>query len=199
MKPFKQLTSRAASLPRDNVDTDAIIPARFLKTTERAGLGKGLFADLRHTADGTANDFVLNAPPFDTAEILVAGANFGCGSSREHAPWALLDFGIRCVVAASFADIFRNNCFANGILPIAVEDAAVLAALHQAAARGEEVSVSLPDKQLRFGNHTYDFALEDGRRAALLEGRDAIATTLGLEGAITDFESRRAQAQPWLG
>ncbi len=198
MKPFKELTSCAASLPRDNVDTDAIIPARFLKTIARAGLGAGLFADLRRNPDGAATDFVLNQPPFDKAEILIAGANFGCGSSREHAPWALLDFGIRCVVAASFADIFRNNCFANGILPIAIEDAATLAALHQAAERGEEVSVSLPDKQLRFGNHTYAFAIEDGRREALLEGRDAIATTLSRENEIAAFETRRAQAQPWL-
>ena len=198
MQPFRHHTSLAAVLLRDNIDTDAIIPARFLKTTERAGLAKGLFADLRHDADGTANDFVLNHPPFDKAEILIAGANFGCGSSREHAPWALLDFGIRCVIAPSFADIFRNNCFANGILPIAVEDKETLRNLCAVATRGEEVSISLEDQEVRFGNQSFAFAIEAGRKSALLEGRDAIATTCLREAEIAAFEATRATAQPWL-
>ena len=194
MQPFRSLTAVAASLPMDNVDTDAIIPARFLKTLRRAGLGAQLFADLR----GEGKDFVLDRPPFDKAGILVAGANFGCGSSREHAPWALADFGIRCIIAPSFADIFHANCFANGILPVAMEDAAMLAELRAAAERGEEVSVSLEDCSIRFANRTADFTLDETRRQALLEGRDAIGGTLCLEGKIAAYEAERATKMPWL-
>lgn len=198
MEAFTELRSLAASLPRDNVDTDAIIPARFLSTIERTGLGAGLFVDLRHDANGALNDFVLNRAPFDKARILIAGQNFGCGSSREHAPWALLDFGIRCVIAESFADIFYNNCLMNGILPIVVLNADRLSRYHRLAESESEFFVSLESQTIEVDGARERFEIDAGRRASLLAGLDAIDETLQFEEEISAFESRRSREQPWL-
>jgi 3-isopropylmalate/(R)-2-methylmalate dehydratase small subunit len=192
MQPFTHLTAIAAPLPMDNVDTDVIIPKQFLRTITRAGLGAGLFYDLR--ADP---GFVLNTPPFDRAQILIAGANFGCGSSREHAPWALLDFGIRAVVAPSFADIFRANCLENGILPLALPQADIDALLEGAPTT--PVAIDLVAQTIARGNGpAIAFAFDPGERARLLEGRDAIGTTLKADAAIAGFEAADARARPWV-
>ncbi|MDA7988016.1 MAG: 3-isopropylmalate dehydratase small subunit [Alphaproteobacteria bacterium] len=198
MEAFTELRSLAASLPRDNIDTDAIIPARFLSTIERTGLGKGLFIDLRRDENGEPNDFVLNRAPFDSAKILVAGQNFGCGSSREHAPWALMDSGIRCVIAGSFADIFHNNCLMNGLLPVTIPDAARLERYHRLAEAEAEFFVSLESRTIEVDGESESFDIDAGRRAALLAGLDAIGETLQLESEIAAFEERRARTQPWL-
>ncbi len=200
MQPFTTLTGIAAPLPRANVDTDQIIPARFLKTIARTGLGKHLFAGLRYHANGAERaDFVLNQPPYREAVILIAHENFGCGSSREHAPWALLDFGIRAVIAPDFADIFYNNCFKNGILPIRlpravcdalIADAATAATAHLTIDLAREV-VRRPD------GAEIPFAVEPHRRHCLLHGLDDIGQTLALEAAITAHEARLAAA-PYL-
>ncbi|MGC8535112.1 MAG: 3-isopropylmalate dehydratase small subunit [Rhizomicrobium sp.] len=201
MEPFKTLRGIAAPLPMINVDTDMIIPKQFLKTIRRSGLGAALFHELRTRADGSPNpDFVLNQPAYSKAQILVAGANFGCGSSREHAPWALLDFGIRCVIAPSFADIFYNNCFKNGILPIALPQADV-DKLMDDAERGANaiIAVDLEAQEIRGPDGgCVKFDIDPFRKACLINGWDDIALTLRQEDAITAFEQRRAQSVAWL-
>jgi 3-isopropylmalate/(R)-2-methylmalate dehydratase small subunit len=200
MEKFTKLTGVAAPLPIVNVDTDMIIPKDYLKTIKRTGLGKGLFAEMRYNDDGSENsDFVLNKPAYRKAQILVAGDNFGCGSSREHAPWALLDFGIRCVISTSFADIFYNNCFKNGILPISVsqED---LDKLMDDAERGANatISVDLEAKEIRGPDGgLIKFDLDDFKRHCLLNGLDDIGLTLEKAPAIDRFEQKNAETRPW--
>jgi len=199
MQKFTTLTGVAAPLPIVNVDTDMIIPKQYLKTIRRTGLGEGLFAEMRYREDGSDNpDFVLNRPAYRSAKILVGGDNFGCGSSREHAPWALLDFGIRCVIATSFADIFYNNCFKNGILPIVVspED---WAKLLDDAERGANATLTVDlEKQQIHGpdGGTLAFDVEPFRRHCLLNGLDDIGLTLEKAPAIEAYERRLAE-RPW--
>ena len=200
MEKFTKLTGVAAPLPIVNIDTDMIIPKDYLKTIKRTGLGKGLFSEMRYNEDGSENpDFVLNKPAYRKAQILVAGDNFGCGSSREHAPWALLDFGIRCVIATSFADIFYNNCFKNGILPIAVsqED---LDKLMDDAERGANstLTIDLEAKEIRGPDGgVIHFDLDEFRRHCLLNGLDDIGLTMEKAPSIDVFEKRNAESRPW--
>ncbi|MGH6975027.1 MAG: 3-isopropylmalate dehydratase small subunit [Stellaceae bacterium] len=201
MQKFTTLTGVAAPLPMINVDTDKIIPKQYLKTIERTGLGKALFDELRYNADGSEKpDFVLNQPAYRKTEILVAGDNFGCGSSREHAPWALLDFGIRAVIAPSFADIFHSNCFKNGILPI-VLPAETVAQLMDDARKGSNarLSIDLASQTVtRPDGQTVHFEIDQFRKHCLLDGLDDIGLTFKKEPAIAKFGDRRKQAQPWL-
>jgi len=200
MQKFTKLTAVAAPLPMINVDTDAIIPKQFLKTIKRTGLGKHLFHELRYDeAGGDVADFVLNKPAYRKAQILVAGDNFGCGSSREHAPWALLDFGIRCVISTSFADIFYNNCFQNGILPIKVSPDD-LDKLMDDANRGANatITVDLENQEIRGPDGgVVKFEMDPFRKRCLLEGLDNIGLTLQNETAIGDYEAKAAAARPW--
>jgi 3-isopropylmalate/(R)-2-methylmalate dehydratase small subunit len=199
MQKFSTLTAVAAPLPLQNVDTDMIIPKQFLKTIKRTGLKEGLFYEMRYTVDGErVEDFVLHRPPYTSAQILIAYDNFGCGSSREHAPWALLDFGIRCVIAPSFADIFYNNCFKNGILPIALPRAEVEALMQHAQAAVVEMTVDLPAQTIMAGNHQFRFELDPFRKRCLIEGLDDIGLTLEKAGAIDAFETARANTAPWF-
>ena len=200
MEKFTRLTGVAAPLPIVNVDTDMIIPKDYLKTIKRTGLGTGLFAEMRYNEDGSENpDFVLNKPAWRKAQILVAGDNFGCGSSREHAPWALLDFGIRCVISTSFADIFYNNCFKNGILPIKVsqED---LDKLMDDAERGANatLTVDLEAMEIRGPDGgVITFYLDEFRRHCMLNGLDDIGLTMEKAPSIDTFEKRNAESRPW--
>ena len=200
MQKFDRLTGVAAPMPIVNIDTDMIIPKDYLKTIARTGLGKGLFAELRYNADGTDNpEFVLNKPAYRGAEILVVGDNFGCGSSREHAPWALLDFGIRCVISTSFADIFYNNCFKNGILPIRVTPEQ-LDMLMDDAERGANarISVDLEAQQIRGPDGgMIHFDIDPFRKHCLINGLDDIGLTLEKGGSIDSFESKNAETRPW--
>ena len=201
MQKFDQLTGVAAPLDILNIDTDMIIPKQFLKTIKRSGLGKNLFDEMRYDRDGSEMaDFVLNRAPYRQAEILVAGDNFGCGSSREHAPWALLDFGIRCVISTSFADIFYNNCFKNGILPIVVSPDERDALLADAAdTENPELSIDLVAQTIRRPNGvTISFEVDAFRKKCLLEGLDDIGLTMEKSVSIDDFEANRTQQQPWL-
>ena len=201
MQKFDQLTGVAAPLDILNIDTDMIIPKQFLKTIKRSGLGKNLFDEMRYDRDGSEMaDFVLNRAPYRQAEILVAGDNFGCGSSREHAPWALLDFGIRCVISTSFADIFYNNCFKNGILPIVVSPDERDALLADAAdTENPELSIDLVAQTIRRPNGvTISFEVDAFRKKCLLEGLDDIGLTMEKSGSIDDFEANRTQQQPWF-
>ena len=201
MHKFDQLTGVAAPLDILNIDTDMIIPKQFLKTIKRSGLGKNLFDEMRYDRDGSEMaDFVLNRAPYRQAEILVAGDNFGCGSSREHAPWALLDFGIRCVISTSFADIFYNNCFKNGILPIVVSPDERDALMADAAdTENPELSIDLVAQTIRRPNGvTISFEVDAFRKKCLLEGLDDIGLTMEKSGSIDDFEANRTQQQPWL-
>ena len=201
MQPFTELTAIAAPLPLANVDTDKIIPARFLKTIKRSGLGKSLFAGLRYDDEGNERpDFVLNQEPFRGAQILVAHENFGCGSSREHAPWALLDFGLRCVIAPSFADIFHGNCFKNGILPI-VLPRSVCDQLMEDARLGANarITVDLGRKLVvRPNGEEIPFSVDPFRRHMLLHGLDEIGQTMQRTAAIDSYETTRTSAKPWL-
>ena len=200
MEKFTKLTGVAAPLPIVNIDTDMIIPKQYLKTIARTGLGKGLFSEMRYKDDGSENpDFVLNQPAYRKAQIIVAEDNFGCGSSREHAPWALLDYGIRCVISTSFADIFYNNCFKNGILPIKVskED---LAKLMDDASRGANatLTVDLEAQEIRGPDGgVVKFDIDAFRKHCLLEGLDDIGLTMVKADKISDFEKRAAGARPW--
>ncbi len=200
MDKFTTLTSVAAPLPLVNVDTDMIIPKQYLKTIKRTGLGKGLFSELRYRDDGSDNpDFVLNKPSYKGASILIAGDNFGCGSSREHAPWALLDFGIRCVISTSFADIFYNNCFKNGILPIKVTPEQ-LKALFDDASRGANARVTVDlESQTITGpdGGSIGFEIDAHRKHCLLNGLDDIGLTKVKEDKITAFEGRLEAERPW--
>ncbi len=201
MQKFDKLTAVAAPLPLVNIDTDMIIPKQFLKTIKRTGLGKNLFDEMRYTPDGKEKpDFVLNKPAYRKAQILVAGANFGCGSSREHAPWALLDFGIRCVISTSFADIFYNNCFKNGILPIKVSQKD-LDKLMDDAERGANstLSVDLEAQEIRGPDGgVVKFEMDPFRKKCLMEGLDDIGLTLQEKSAIDAFEEKQKLSQPWL-
>ena len=200
MQKFDRLTGVAAPLPIVNIDTDMIIPKDYLKTIRRTGLGIGLFAELRYKEDGSENeDFVLNRPAYRNAEILVAGDNFGCGSSREHAPWALLDFGIRCVISTSFADIFYNNCFQNGILPIRVTQEQ-LDALMGDAAKGAnaKIAVDLESKEIqRPDGEVIAFDIDPARRHRLLHGLDDIGLTMQQGDNIAAHEGKLAAGRPW--
>lgn len=198
MQKFTVLKGIAAPLPMTNIDTDMIIPKQFLKTIERTGLGRYLFNDMRFDEAGKEKpDFVLNQAEYRHANILVAGENFGCGSSREHAPWALLDFGIRAVIAPSYADIFYNNCFKNGILPVILPKD-VIKELQKAAAEKHEISVNLEEKYVICANKKYSFDVEDFRRHCLLNGLDDIGLTMVHSAEINTFEQRQKQQQPWL-
>lgn len=200
MDKFTQLTGVAAPLPIINVDTDMIIPKDYLKTIKRTGLGTGLFAEMRYNDDGSENpDFVLNKPAYRKAQILVAGDNFGCGSSREHAPWALLDFGIRCVISTSFADIFYNNCFKNGILPIRVSQEN-LDKLMDDAQRGSNATISVDLEALTIkgpDGGTINFELDEFRRYCMLNGLDDIGLTMEKASKIDSFETANAEKRPW--
>ena len=201
MQKFEKLTGVAAPLDILNIDTDMIIPKQFLKTIKRSGLGKNLFDEMRFNLDGSEiAEFVLNRAPYRNAEILVAGDNFGCGSSREHAPWALLDFGVRCVISTSFADIFYNNCFKNGILPIVVSADERDALMADATDKeNPELTVDLINQTIQRPNGpTVSFDIDPFRKQCLLEGLDDIGLTLEKAGDIDQFEARRDQNQPWL-
>jgi len=201
MEKFTNLTGIAAPMPLVNIDTDMIIPKQFLKTIKRSGLGKNLFDEMRYTPEGDEiADFVLNRPQYRKAQILVTGENFGCGSSREHAPWALLDFGIRCVISTSFADIFYNNCFKNGILPVTLPPEAV-EVLMKDAERGSNarMTVDLESQTVTASDGTrFAFEVDPFRKHCLLNGLDDIGLSLQKVAAIDSFESRDALARPWV-
>ena len=200
MTPFTTLTGIAAPMPLVNIDTDMIIPKQFLKTIHRSGLGKNLFDEMRYTADGSENpDFVLNKPAWREAQIIVAGDNFGCGSSREHAPWARLDYGIRCVISTSFADIFYNNCFNNGLLPVVVKPDELALLMDEAKGGNHMVSVDLEAQTvISPSGKTIAFDIDPVRKEKMLKGLDAIGETLQHGGDIDVYESKRAISQPWL-
>ena len=199
MQSFTRLDGRAAPMPIANIDTDQIIPKQFLKTVERDGLAKGLFYDLRFDEQGREKpDFVLNLPAYAGASVLIAGDNFGCGSSREHAPWALLDFGLRCVIAPSFADIFYNNCFQNGLLPITLPEEHVKALMDEAKGGNHLFTVDLEDQSVVApSGRRFAFEIDAGRKEKLLKGLDAVGETLQHGGDIDLFEERRKLSQPW--
>ena len=200
MQAFTRMDAKLAPLPMANIDTDQIIPKQFLKTVERDGLGKGLFYDLRFDGEGREKpDFVLNRAAYQGASILVAGDNFGCGSSREHAPWALLDFGLRCVIAPSFADIFYNNCFENGLLPIALPEDQIKALMDEAKGGNHIFSVDLESQTvISPAGKRFDFTIDAGRKEKLLKGLDAVGETLQHAGDIDSFEDRRRMREPWM-
>ncbi|WP_136683297.1 3-isopropylmalate dehydratase small subunit [Falsirhodobacter xinxiangensis] len=201
MDKFTKLTGIAAPMPLVNIDTDMIIPKQFLKTIQRSGLGKNLFDELRYDAAGNENpDFVLNQPAYRASEIIVAGDNFGCGSSREHAPWALLDFGIRCVISTSFADIFYNNCFKNGILPIVMPQE-VVDVLMDDARRGSNARITVDLEEMKVvtsDGQEFPFTLDPFRRHCLLNGLDDIGLTMEKSSAIDGFEAKMETARPWI-
>ena len=199
MEKFTTITSVAAALPLVNIDTDMIIPKQFLKTIERTGLGKALFYEMRFDLnEKEIPDFVLNKPEFSKAQILIARDNFGCGSSREHAPWALADFGIHSVIAPSFADIFYNNCFKNSILPITLPHDQVDELLEFAKSKDNNVIIDLPKQEVRAGNKIYSFEVDQFRKHCLIEGLDDIGLTLQKSSKILDFENNNKQITPWL-
>jgi 3-isopropylmalate dehydratase/3-isopropylmalate/(R)-2-methylmalate dehydratase small subunit len=200
MTPFTRLDAKLAPLPLANIDTDQIIPKQFLKTVERAGLAKGLFYDLRFDGEGRERpDFVLNRPEYKGAGVLVAGDNFGCGSSREHAPWALMDFGISCVISTSFADIFYNNCFQNGLLPVVLKADEVQALMEEAKGGNHVVSVDLEAQTVVSpSGHTFRFEIDPVKKHKMLNGLDAIGETLQEAKSIDVYEMKRALSQPWL-
>ena len=198
MQKFNSLKSIPAYLPIVNIDTDMIIPAQFLKTIKRTGLGKNLFFAIRYDDNGTEiKDFILNQKPYNNSQILIVGKNFGCGSSREHAPWALLDFGITCVISSSYADIFYNNCFKNGILPIILEEAKIKE-LSEYSKRKEEISVDLKKEKIIFGNSEIKFEIDPFKKKCLLEGLDDIALSLEKEKKIFSFEKNLKNTKPWI-
>jgi len=198
MQKFNTLKSIPAYLPIVNIDTDMIIPKQFLKTIKRTGLGKNLFFEMRYDVNGKEiNDFVLNQNPFQNSKILIAGKNFGCGSSREHAPWALLDFGITCVISSSFADIFYSNCFKNGILPIILDDEKIKE-LSEYAKRKEEISIDLNEEKIIFGNNEIKFEIDTFKKKCLLEGLDDIALSLKKSDKIETFEKDLRVKKPWI-
>ena len=198
MQKFNTLKSIPAHLPIVNIDTDMIIPKQFLKTIKRTGLGKNLFFEMRYDDNGKENnDFVLNQEPFNNSKILIAGNNFGCGSSREHAPWALLDFGITCVISSSYADIFYSNCFKNGILPIIVDEEKIKE-LSEYANRKEEISVDLKEEKVVYGNNEIKFKIDSFKKKCLLEGLDDIALSLNKSDKIKSFEQKLKSSKPWI-
>ena len=198
MQKFSTLRSIPAYLPIVNIDTDMIIPKQFLKTIKRTGLGKNLFYEMRYDEKGkVVDDFILNKSPYDNSKILIAGNNFGCGSSREHAPWALLDFGITCVISTSYADIFYNNCLKNGILPIKVNDEQIKE-LSEYSNRQEEIAINLPDQKIIFGNKEIKFELDEFKKKCLIEGLDDIALSLEKSNKIISFEEKLKSTKPWI-
>ena len=198
MQKFNTLKSIPAYLPIVNIDTDMIIPKQFLKTIKRTGLGKNLFFEMRYDDNGNEIDnFILNQNPFNNSKILIAGNNFGCGSSREHAPWALLDFGITCVISSSFADIFYSNCFKNGILPIILDDDKIKE-LSEYAKRKEEISIDLNEEKIIYGNSETKFKVDSFKKKCLLEGLDDIALSLKKSDKIKNFEKDLKVKKPWI-
>jgi len=198
MQKFNKLKSIPAYLPIVNIDTDMIIPKQFLKTIKRTGLGKNLFFEMRYDDQGNEiKDFVLNQKPFNKSKILIAGKNFGCGSSREHAPWALLDFGITCVISSSYADIFYNNCFKNGILPIKIEEEKIKQ-ISEYSLRKEEIEVDLSEQKIVFGNNEIKFDLDPFKKKCLIEGLDDIALSLERSEKIVSFEKKLKISKPWI-
>ena len=198
MQKFDKLKSIPAYLPIVNIDTDMIIPKQFLKTIKRTGLGKNLFFEMRYDDQGNKiEEFILNKEPFNKSKILIAGKNFGCGSSREHAPWALLDFGITCVISSSYADIFYNNCFKNGILPIILDDEKIRQ-ISEYSNRQEEIEVDLNNQKIAFGNNEIKFELDSFKKKCLLEGLDDIALSLEKTDKIISFEKKLKNTKPWI-
>lgn len=198
MQKFTTLTGIAAPLPLSNIDTDMLIPKQFLRTIKRTGLGVNLFNDMRYNEDGMPKaDFVLNRGPYDKAQILVTGENFGCGSSREHAPWALMDFGIRCVIASSFADIFFNNCFKNGILPVILKQSDIDTIMRDAE-EGLDVTVDLPNQVVRSGNKEYAFDVDPFRKSCMINGLDDIGLTMEKSSVIDTYETRVNKERAWI-
>jgi 3-isopropylmalate/(R)-2-methylmalate dehydratase small subunit len=198
MEKFSNLKSIPSYLSLQNIDTDMIIPKQFLKTIKRTGLGKSLFYEMRYDENGKIiNDFILNKEPFNKSKILLAGKNFGCGSSREHAPWALSDFGIKCVISSSFADIFFNNCFKNGILPIKIDDKVVLE-LAEYSRRKEEIEINLEKQEIKYGNKVIQFEVDAFKKKCLIEGLDDIALSMEKISQIDNFEKKLIKDKPWL-
>ena len=198
MNKFTTLKSIPAYLPIVNIDTDMIIPKQFLKTIKRTGLGKNLFHEMRYDNEGIEiKDFILNQNPFNESKILIAGKNFGCGSSREHAPWALLDFGITCVLSSSYADIFYNNFFKNGILPITITEEEIKE-ISDYSKRKVEIFINLPDQKIVFGNKDIKFEIDEFKKKCLIEGLDDIALSLEKYDKITDYENKLKLNKPWI-
>ena len=197
MKKFNILKSIPANLPMMNIDTDMIIPKQFLKTIKRTGLGNSLFFEMRYTENGEKNnEFILNQKPYNSSEILIAGKNFGCGSSREHAPWALLDFGIQCVISTSFADIFYNNCFKNGMLPIVLEKKEIEEII-QYSERKENIEINLTEQEINFGNKKIKFEIDPFKKKCLLNGLDDIDMSLEKSHKISSYENELQKNKPW--
>jgi|TARA_B100002052_G_scaffold194697_1_gene177519 3-isopropylmalate/(R)-2-methylmalate dehydratase small subunit len=198
MKKFESIKSIPAYLPIVNIDTDMIIPKQFLKTIKRTGLGKGLFFEMRYDQSGKlVEEFILNKNPYKQSKILITGKNFGCGSSREHAPWALLDFGIKCIISSSYADIFYNNCFKNGILPIMIPEDEIKQ-ISDYSKRKEEISVNLVDQKIIFGNKEIKFEIDEFKKKCLLEGLDDIALSLEKSEKISSYEKKLKVSKPWI-
>ena len=198
MEKFNNLKSIPSYLSLQNIDTDMIIPKQFLKTIKRTGLGKSLFYEMRYDENGNKiSDFILNKEPYNKSKILLAGKNFGCGSSREHAPWALSDFGIKSVISSSFADIFYNNCFKNGILPITISEEKIKE-LAEYSNRKEEISIDLIEQKITFGNNEIKFEIDDFKKECLIEGYDDIALSLNHKSKIESFENKIKSERPWI-
>jgi len=198
MKKFNILKGIPANLPMINIDTDMIIPKQFLKTIKKTGLGKSLFFEMRYDDNGNKiNEFVLNQEPYNSSSILLTGKNFGCGSSREHAPWALLDFGIKCVISSSFAEIFYNNCFKNGMLPIVLDEKKI-EELVQYSQRKESIEINLEDQKVVFGNNKIKFNIDPFKKKCLLNGLDDIAISLEKSKKISSFEINIEKIKPWM-
>ena len=198
MQKFNKVKSIPAYLPIVNIDTDMLIPKQFLKTIKRTGLGKNLFHEMRYDEKGIEIDqFILNKAPYNKSKILIAGKNFGCGSSREHAPWALLDFGITCVISSSYADIFYNNCFKNGILPIVIDEEQIKQ-ISEYSLRKEEIEVDLVNEKIKFGNNEISFEIDPFKKKCLLEGLDDIALSLKKSDKIQNFEIQIKDKRPWV-
>ena len=198
MEKFTELKSIPSYLSLQNIDTDMIIPKQFLKTIKRTGLGKSLFYEMRYDENGKINgDFILNKDPYNKSKILIAGKNFGCGSSREHAPWALSDFGIKCIISSSFADIFYNNCFKNGILPIKIDEQIAIE-LSEYSKRKEEIEINLQNQEIKFGNKIQKFEIDQFKKKCLIEGLDDIALSMEKISKIDNFEKKLTADRPWL-
>ncbi len=198
MEKFSTLKSIPVYLPLQNIDTDMIIPKQFLKTIKRTGLGKSLFYEMRYDENNKLiSNFILNKKPYDKSKILIAGKNFGCGSSREHAPWALSDFGIKCIISSSFADIFYNNCFKNGILPTIIDEEIVIE-LSEYSIRQEQISVNLEKQEILFGNKSVKFKIDEFKKKCLLEGLDDIGLSMKKINYIDSFEEKINLKKPWI-
>ena len=198
MEKFTELKSIPSYLSLQNIDTDMIIQKQFLKTIKRTGLGKSLFYEMRYDENGKINgEFILNRDPYNKSKILIAGKNFGCGSSREHAPWALSDFGIKCIISSSFADIFYNNCFKNGILPIKIDEQIAIE-LSEYSKRKEEIEINLQNQEIKFGNKIQKFEIDQFKKKCLIEGLDDIALSMEKISKIDNFEKKLTSDRPWL-